>query len=134
MKIEYNKHRVEYLLSLFKMTAAELLSSINKDLKTPITWEDIDSDEIELNYLKRIDKVFKKGLLYYYDPAVPVKDKKVGRHSGDLIERQLTQVHIQQRQMGLGCVNSWGAWPRREYLLPNKERSFTFVIRPLQSE
>lgn len=77
MKIEYNKHRVEYLLSLFKMTAAELLSSINKDLKTPITWEDIDSDEIELNYLKRIDKVFNKGLLYYYDPAVPVKDKKV---------------------------------------------------------
>ena len=77
MKIEYNKHRVEYLLSLFKMTVGELLSSINKDLKTPITWEDIDSDEIELNYLKRIDKVFKKGLLYYYDPAVPVKDKKV---------------------------------------------------------
>jgi len=77
MKIEYNKHRVEYLLSLFKMTVEELLSSINKDLKTPITWEDIDSDEIELNYLKRIDKVFKKGLLYYYDPAVPVKDKKV---------------------------------------------------------
>lgn len=59
------------------MTVGELLSSINKDLKTPITWEDIDSDEIELNYLKRIDKVFKKGLLYYYDPAVPVKDKKV---------------------------------------------------------
>lgn len=77
MKIEYNKHRVEYLLSLFKMTAGELLSSINKDLKTPITWEDIDNDEIELNYLKRIDKVFKKGLLYYYDPSVPVKDKKV---------------------------------------------------------
>lgn len=53
------------------------MSSINKDLKIPITWKDIDSDEIELNYLKRIDKVFKKGLLYYYDPAVPVKDKKV---------------------------------------------------------
>ena len=77
MKVEYNKHRVEYLLSLFKMTVGELLFSINKDLKTPITWEDIDSEEIELNYLKRIDKVFKKGLLYYYDPAVPIKDKRV---------------------------------------------------------
>lgn len=77
MKIEYNKYRVQYLLSLFKMTADELLFSINKDLKTPITWADIDSEEIELNYLKRIDKVFKKGLLYYYDPTVPVKDKSV---------------------------------------------------------
>ena len=77
MKIEYNKYRVQYLLSLFKMTVDELLSSINKNLKIPITWTDIDSDEIEMNYLKRIDKVFKKGLLYYYDPTVPVKDKSV---------------------------------------------------------
>lgn len=77
MKIEYNKHRVEYLLSLFRMTVEELLSSINEGLKTPITWEDIDCDEIELNYLKRIDKVFNKGLLYYYDPTIPVIDKRV---------------------------------------------------------
>ena len=62
------------------------------------------------------------------------KDKAIGRHSGDLIERPLTQVHIQQRQMGLGCVNSWGAWPRQEYLVPCEERNFTFVIRPLRAE
>ena len=62
----------------------------------------------------------------------PHKDKKWGHHSGDLIERPLTQVHIQQRQMGLGCVNSWGAWPRREYLMPYKDYDFTFVIRPLK--
>ena len=90
-----------------------------------------------------------RGLEFYSDAAMeasalrfltedlddgPVKDKKIGRHSGDLIERALTQVHIQQRQMGLGCVNSWGAWPRQEYLMPSQERSFTFVIRPLRAE
>jgi beta-galactosidase len=64
----------------------------------------------------------------------PVKDKKVGRHSGDLVERPLTQVHIQQRQMGLGCVNSWGAWPRQEYLMPYKDYDFTFVIRPVAAK
>ena len=90
-----------------------------------------------------------RGLEFYSDAAMeasalrflvsdlddgPVKDKKIGRHSGDLIERPLTQVHIQQRQMGLGCVNSWGAWPRQEYLVNPEERSFTFVIRPLRAE
>ena len=64
----------------------------------------------------------------------PFKDKKVGHHSGDLVERPLTQVHIQQRQMGLGCVNSWGAWPLPQYLVNREERSFTFVIRPLRTE
>ncbi len=64
----------------------------------------------------------------------PTKDKKIGHHSGDLIERPLTQVHVQQRQMGLGCVNSWGAWPLPDYLVNREERSFTFVIRPLRTE
>ena len=77
MKIEYNKNRVRYLLSLYKMTVNELLSSINNDLKTPITWADIDQDEIEINHLKRIDKVFNKGLLYYSDPSTPRKDKGI---------------------------------------------------------
>ena len=62
----------------------------------------------------------------------PLKDKKVGHHSGDLFERPLTQVHIQQRQMGLGCVNSWGAWPRPEYLVPYQDYDFTFVIKPVK--
>ncbi|MGI5848237.1 MAG: ImmA/IrrE family metallo-endopeptidase [Candidatus Cryptobacteroides sp.] len=57
------------------MTESELLSEINVDLKTPITWENIDADEIEINHLKRIDKVFNKGLLYYSDPTTPRKDK-----------------------------------------------------------
>jgi beta-galactosidase len=60
------------------------------------------------------------------------KDKKIDRHSGDLIERPQTQVHIQKRQMGLGCVNSWGAWPRKEYMVDYKDYDFTFAIRPIK--
>ncbi len=60
-----------------------------------------------------------------------VKDHIWGQHSGDLVECPLTQVHIQQRQMGLGCVNSWGAWPEQPYMLPLKSYDFTFVIKPI---
>jgi beta-galactosidase len=54
------------------------------------------------------------------------------KHSGDLVERPLTQVHVQQHQMGLGCVNSWGAWPERQYMLPLQSYDFTFAIKPLR--
>ncbi len=64
--------------------------------------------------------------------AGPVKEHTWGQHSGDLIERPLTQVHIQQRQMGLGCVNSWGAWPEKAYLLPLKSYDFTYTISPVR--
>ena len=60
------------------------------------------------------------------------KDHSWGQHSGDLVERSLTQVHIQQRQMGLGCINSWGAWPEKNYLLPLQSYDFTFAIKPLR--
>lgn len=60
----------------------------------------------------------------------PVKDHKWGHHSGDLVERNLTQVHVQQRQFGLGCVNSWGAWPRQEYRLGYGDYDFTFIVKP----
>ena len=62
----------------------------------------------------------------------PVKEKVWGHHSGDLTARPLTQVHIQQRQMGLGCVNSWGAWPMEKYMMPYQDYDFTFVIRPVK--
>ena len=62
----------------------------------------------------------------------PSKNKAWGRHSGDLIPSGMTSVHIQQKQLGLGCVNSWGAWPRSEYRLPYKDYDFTFAISPVR--
>ena len=62
----------------------------------------------------------------------PVKEKIWGRHSGDLEKRPFVQVHIQQRQAGLACVNSWGAVPLRQYRIPYTDRDFLFVIKPLR--
>ena len=64
--------------------------------------------------------------------AGPRKEHSWGQHSGDLVERPLTQVHIQQRQMGLGCVNSWGAWPEKPYMLPLQAYDFTFTLIPVR--
>lgn len=52
-------------------------------------------------------------------------------HSGDLTPRDFTVVKVAARQLGMGCVNSWGAWPREEYRMPYQDYNFTYVIRPL---
>ena len=62
----------------------------------------------------------------------PDKDHAWGHHSGDLVPAGKTQVHIQQRQFGLGCVNSWGAWPHDPYLMPYQDYDFTFAIKPVK--
>lgn len=53
-------------------------------------------------------------------------------HSGDLTPREFSVVKLAARQLGLGCVNSWGSWPREEYLMPYQDYDFTFVIRPVE--
>jgi beta-galactosidase len=60
------------------------------------------------------------------------KEKAWGHHSGDLIPSGMTSVHIQKRQIGLACVNSWGAWPRKEYRMPYQDYDFTFAIKPVK--
>ena len=54
------------------------------------------------------------------------------RHSVDLTPRDFTVVSIDKQQFGIGCVNSWGAWPRREYQMPYGDYEYTFVIRPVK--
>lgn len=71
MKVEQNIQRLKYLLSLLKMTAEELLPIISVGLKKPITKDQIFATNIELGHLKRIDKVFNKGIHYYLDPKSP---------------------------------------------------------------
>lgn len=42
-----------------------------------------------------------------------------------------TWVSIDLVQQGLGCINSWGAWPMEQYLIKAEPMSFHFVIRPI---
>lgn len=57
------------------------------------------------------------------------KEHAWGQHSGDLVEKGLVQLHIQQRQFGLGCIDSWGSSPMEKYRMHYQYRCFSFVIK-----
>lgn len=57
------------------------------------------------------------------------KEHAWGQHSGDLVEKGLVQLHIQQRQFGLGCIDSWGSSPMEKYRMHYQDRCFSFVIK-----
>ena len=43
----------------------------------------------------------------------------------------MTELCIDLKQMGLGCVNSWGALPRKEYRVPYADYTFNYTITPV---
>lgn len=52
------------------MTLNDLLDKVSEGLKNPITEADLFSKEIKLSHLKRVDRLFEKGIGYYLDPDV----------------------------------------------------------------
>jgi Zn-dependent peptidase ImmA (M78 family) len=57
------------------MTAEELLSAISEGRKKSISKDEVFSEKIDPSILKRIDKIFNKGLHYYLDPKSPEPSK-----------------------------------------------------------
>lgn len=74
---------------------------------------------------------FSASALNYTIESLDDGDQKDQRHWQEVTPADLTNLCIDKAQMGLGCVNSWGAWPRAEYLLPYGDYEFTFIISPV---
>ena len=51
-------------------------------------------------------------------------------HSGDLIARDYTVLQVRAFQMGIGCVNSWGAWPQDQFVPKYEDHTFTYIVSP----
>ena len=79
-------------------------------------------------------KPFFATALHYLTGDLDDGEMKHQRHSGELHERDLTCVSLDGYQMGLGCVDSWGALPRPEYRLPYGDYSFTVVMTPVKQK
>jgi len=53
----------------------------------------------------------------------------VNRHISDVKERNLVSVNLDYKQMGVGGDNSWGARTHKQYLLTDKEYSYSFRLK-----
>jgi len=53
----------------------------------------------------------------------------VNRHISDVKERNLVSVNLDYKQMGVGGDNSWGARTHPQYLLTDKEYSYSFRLK-----
>lgn len=67
------------MIGLFGLSRDELLGSISRKLKNPIQEEEIFSGEIKESHLKKVDRIFQKGLSFYTDPKpiVPKKENSI---------------------------------------------------------
>lgn len=76
---------------------------------------------------------FSASALHYTIESLDSGWEKKQEHSNEVEPADLTNFLIDKVQMGLGCVDSWGAIPREEYMLPYGDYEFTFIMQPINN-
>ena len=76
---------------------------------------------------------FSASALHYTMESLDDGLEKDQRHSELVPQTDYVNLCIDKVQMGLGCVNSWGALPLEKYMVPYQDYDFTFVIKPIQN-
>lgn len=76
---------------------------------------------------------FSASALHYTIESLDSGWEKKQEHSNEVEPADLTNFLIDKVQMGLGCVDSWGAIPREEYMLPYGDYEFTFIMQPISN-
>lgn len=76
---------------------------------------------------------FSASALHYAIESLDSGWEKKQEHSNEVEPADLTNLLIDKVQMGLGCVDSWGAIPREEYMLPYGDYEFTFIMQPISN-
>lgn len=92
-------------------------------------WKLTNADGVGL--LVESDAPFEASALPYAMEDLDDGVAKEQRHSGSLVKRDFVTLNIASRQMGLGCEDSWGAWPQAPYLMPYGDYEFNFVLKPV---
>ncbi|MBO8477896.1 MAG: DUF4981 domain-containing protein [Bacteroidetes bacterium] len=92
-------------------------------------WEVLDASGSGLRFYSSAP--FSASALEYSIEMLDDGPAKDNRHPSDLVKNGLTNLCIDKVQMGLGCIDSWGALPREEYRLCYGDYEFTFIMQPV---
>lgn len=99
--------------------------------KTGIRWFKILNNKGK-GLMIQSDSLLSMSALHFFDNDLDDGDQKHQQHSGDLKPRKQSRLHIDFKQMGVGGIESWGAWPLEKYRLPYQNYAYKFIVKPIR--
>ncbi|WP_264536613.1 glycoside hydrolase family 2 TIM barrel-domain containing protein [Flavobacterium sp. N1736] len=96
--------------------------------KTEVRWLELSNDKLKIKVTS--DELLATTALHFLNEDLDDGLQKDQRHAAELKERDLTSLKIDYKQMGVGGIDSWQAWPMKKYLLEDKTYQYQFNITP----
>jgi len=101
--------------------------------KTDVRWMALSNDQGTGLLIIGMPLLSMSALHFTIDDLDPGA-QKAQRHAGDLEERDLVNLNIDYKQMGVGGINSWGPTALPRYSLYYQEYQHSFTLRPFSEE
>ncbi len=80
------------------------------------------------------DSLISSGVLHFDMNRLDFdRNAAENNHGGSMSNEEMIWWNIDGQQMGVGGDNAWGAKPHAEYLLPYRNYSYSFILRPVMS-
>ncbi|NNK75716.1 MAG: beta-galactosidase, partial [Maribacter sp.] len=77
-------------------------------------------------------QLFEFSAHHQYNSDFDPGETKQQRHTVDIKKRELVNINIDYKQMGVGGDNSWGFMALDKYQIKPKDLSYSYVIKPLK--
>lgn len=130
----YCDRKTSAFVGVYKSTVEDLyvpyISPQENGTRTDIRWAALSNDEGSGLLLAGMDLLSFSALRYTIEDLT--QESRGTKHTIDLKERDLIEVCVDLKQMGVGGDNSWGARPHPQYTLSPQNYVFSFRLSPLK--
>jgi beta-galactosidase len=124
-------------VGLYESTVRELFHPYERPqeagTRTDVRWMALTNDQGVGLLIIGMPLLSMSALHFTVDDLDP-GEEKAQRHAAYLVERDLVNLNVDYRQMGVGGVNSWGPTGLPRYSLYYREYSYAFRMRPFTGE
>ena len=100
--------------------------------KTDVRWAKLTRKDGSGILIAATDTLLNINALPYSPDQLYSGPEKQQKHSGELEPDKNIHLDIDLQQMGVGGIDSWGAWPLEKYRMPYKDYSYSYLIVPVK--
>lgn len=132
----YGDRKDSEFIGLYKQTVDEqsfpYIRPQETGTKSDVRWW-AQLNEAAVGLCFKSEEAFSISALNYTVESLDDGIQKDQRHFPEVQKSDFVTICIDKKQLGLGCINSWGEVPREEYQIPYQDYEFNFVIQPAKN-
>jgi len=128
----YIDRKAASFIGLYHTTTDEMYTNYvrpqENGYRSDVKWFSVNDGKSVGLYFEGAPNLGFSALPFTYDDLKGFEHK--GKHGNLLSKQSFTDLNFDYLQCGLGGDDSWGAWPMEKYLIPAKDYSWSYRMRP----